>query len=178
MERAKQAGPIRGVVNLAGSILLKPLARTTDAEFAETLGQNLMTAFHVARAAARTMTDGGSVVLVSTGAAAVGLPNHEAIAAAKAGIEGLVRSAAATYAAKGLRFNAVAPGLVDTPLAARLTKSEAALKASVALHPAGRIGQPGDVARVIALLLDPRNTWITGQVIGVDGGLSRLKVGG
>lgn len=169
-------GRVDGVVHAVGSILLKPLHRTTDAELDEVLDLNLRSAFRIARAAARVMQkNGGSVVLVSTGAARIGLPNHEAIAAAKAGVEGLVRSAAATYAARGLRFNAVAPGLVRTPLSERLFRTEAAIQASLALHPLRRLGEPGDVARVIAFLLDPANSWISGQTIGVDGGLAGLK---
>jgi NAD(P)-dependent dehydrogenase (short-subunit alcohol dehydrogenase family) len=119
---------------------------------------------------------GGSVVLMSSCAAGIGLANHEAISAAKAGIEGLVRSAAATYASTGIRFNAVAPGLVATPMARRITENEGALKASIAMHPLGRIGNAREIAAAIAFLLAPENNWITGQTLGVDGGLSRLKV--
>lgn len=169
-------GRVDGAVNAVGSILLKPLHRTTDADFDETVALNLGTAFRVARAATRAMMKtGGSIVLVSTGAARIGLANHEAVAAAKAGVEGLVRATAATYAARGIRVNAVAPGLVETPLSARLFSSEAAIKASQALHPLRRLGRPDDVAGPIALLLDPQNDWITGQVLGVDGGLATLK---
>jgi len=167
---------ITGAVNLAGSILLKPAHLTTMQDFDETIALNLRTAFALTRAAGKHMkSTGGSVVLISSCAAGIGLPNHEAIAAAKAGVEGLVRAAAATYAGAGIRFNAVSPGLVATPMARRITENEGALKASVAMHPMGRIGQPADVARVIMLLLNPDNDWITGQVLGVDGGLSRVK---
>ncbi|MFY8220997.1 MAG: SDR family oxidoreductase, partial [Pirellulales bacterium] len=119
--------------------------------------------------------DGGSVVLVSSAAARIGLANHEAIAAAKAGLEGLARSAAATYARQRIRFNVVAPGLVRTPLTQGLVASELAEKASLAMHPLGRLGEPGDVARAIAWLLDPAQSWITAQVLGVDGGLADVK---
>ncbi len=166
---------ITSVVNLAGSILLKPAHSTSAEDFDQTISQNLRTAFAVVRAAARAMRQrGGSVVLMSSCAASTGLPNHEAISAAKAGIEGLVRSAAATYASAGLRFNAVAPGLVDTPMAERITRNEAALKSSIAMHPVGRIGRPDEIARCIEFLVDPASAWITGQVLGVDGGLARL----
>lgn len=172
-----QAHPgITGAVNLAGSILLKPAHLTTLQDFEETIGQNLRTAFAMTRAAGKHMkSTGGSVVLMSSCAAGVGLANHEAIAAAKAGVEGLVRAAAATYAGAGIRFNAVAPGLVATPMARRITENEGALKASVAMHPLGRIGQPEEVAQAIAFLLGAASGWTTGQVLGVDGGLARLK---
>jgi NAD(P)-dependent dehydrogenase (short-subunit alcohol dehydrogenase family) len=119
--------------------------------------------------------EGGSVVLISTAAASLGMGNHEAIAAAKGGVEGLVRAAAATYATKGLRFNAVAPGLVESPLSKDIVENENARKISESLHPLRRLGAPKDVARAVAWLLDPENAWVTGQVFGVDGGLSRVQ---
>ena len=123
-------------------------------------------------AAAETMPEGGSVVLLSSAAARVGLPGHEAIAAAKAGIEGLTRSAAATYGSRGLRFNAVAPGLVRTNLTRRIWENS---MASVAMHALGRLGEPEDVASLIGWLLDRANNWVTGQIFGVDGGLSSVR---
>jgi len=121
------------------------------------------------------MTKGGSVVLISSSAALLGIPNHEAIAAAKAGINGLVLSAAATYAPMNLRFNAVAPGLVKTALTSSITDNDLSLRLSEAMHPLGRIGSPEEIARAIIFLLDPKNSWITGQIIAVDGGLSTIK---
>jgi len=103
------------------------------------------------------------------------LPSHEAIAAAKAGVVGLVRSAAATYAAKGIRVNAVEPGLVDTPMSAGITGNEMMLRASTAMHPLGRIGRPEEIASLITWLLSDSGSWVTGQVIGVDGGLGSLR---
>lgn len=169
-------GGLTGMVCLAGSILLKPAHLTTPAEWHSTVAQNLTSGFGCVRAAGRLLREsGGSVVLVSSAAARIGLANHEAIAASKAGIEGLIRSAAATYARQRIRFNAVAPGLVRTPLARGLLASEPAEKASIGMHPLGRLGEPGDVARAIAFFLDPAQDWITGQVLGVDGGLADLK---
>ncbi|MBG83573.1 MAG: 2-deoxy-D-gluconate 3-dehydrogenase [Phycisphaerae bacterium] len=167
---------IRHATNLAGSILLKSAHQTSEAEFMETINQNLKTAFSLVRACGLSWRQGGgSIVLMSTCASQVGLANHEAIAAAKAGVEGLTRSAAASYATRGVRCNAVAPGLVETPLASRLTSNEGARKASEAMHPLGRIGTAEEVARLIAFLLDPANDWMTGQIIGIDGGLSRVR---
>lgn len=169
-------GGLTGITNCVGSILLKPAHLTSTADWTATLSTNLNSAFGCVRAAGRLMkADGGSVVLVSSAAARIGLPNHEAIAAAKAGIIGLVLSAAATYARQKIRFNAVAPGLTRTPLAAGLVASELAEKASVAMHPLGRLGEPEDVARAIAWLLDPQQSWVTAQVIGIDGGLADVK---
>ena len=155
--------------------MLKPAHLTTRAEWDAVIAQNLTTAFSTVRAAAPLMPNGGSIVLVSTAAARVGLASHEAIAAAKAGVEGLVRSAAATYAAKGLRVNGVAPGLVETPLSERITRNEASRKASEAMHALGRLGTPEDVASAIVWLLDPAQSWVTGQIIGVDGGLGAVR---
>lgn len=171
-------GRLHGIAHCVGSIVLKPAHLTKPEEFEQVLRVNLVSAFHVVRAAGRVMpaAGGGAVVLVSSAAARIGLANHEAIAAAKAGLEGLARSASATYAAKQLRVNVVAPGLVRTPLAARITGSPAAEQASLGMHPLGRLGEPDDVASAIAWLLDPATGWTTGQVIGVDGGLGALKV--
>jgi NAD(P)-dependent dehydrogenase (short-subunit alcohol dehydrogenase family) len=173
---AAALGGLDGIVNAAGSLLLKPAHLTSTADWQATLAANLTSAFGCVRAAGRLLrSSGGSVVLVSSAAARVGIANHEAIAAAKAGVIGLVLSAAATYARQRIRFNAVAPGLVRTPLTAGLVASEPAEKASLAMHPLGRLGEPDDVARAIAFLLDPAQAWITGQVLGIDGGLADLK---
>lgn len=173
---AAEFGGFDGVANLCGSILLKPAHMTSEQEFAEAVAANVTTAFNVLRASVKPMSEhGGSVVLMSSVAASIGLANHEAIAAAKGAVNGLVISAAATYAPRNIRVNAVAPGLVRTPLTAKITGNEIALKASTAMHPLGRIGEPGDVAAVVAWLLDPATTWVTGQVIGVDGGLSSAR---
>lgn len=168
---------LAGAVNCIGSILLKSAHLTSDEEWQATLETNLSSSFRILREAARRMmtTGGGSVVFCSTVAAQRGLFNHEAIAAAKAGVEGLTRAAAATYARYSIRVNCVAPGLVQTPLSRFLTANETARKASLALHPLGRLGQPSDVAAAICWLLSSEAEWVTGQVLHVDGGLSTVQ---
>jgi NAD(P)-dependent dehydrogenase (short-subunit alcohol dehydrogenase family) len=174
-ETAAGAGSLCGVVHALGSILLKAGHRTTDAEWNEVIAQNLTTAFYVVRAAApRLAARGGAIVLFSSAATRIGMANHEAISAAKAGVEGLARASAATWAAKGVRVNVIAPGLVDTPLSAHLTRPGPSLDASVKMHPLGRSGRPDDlVLATRAALFSP---WMTAQVVAVDGGLSGLKV--
>jgi len=168
-------GSVDGVVNCAGSLLLKSAHLTSQAQYVAVITASLTTAFATVRAAGKHMGSGGSVVLISSAAAMDGLANHEAIAAAKAGIIGLTLSAAATYAPSNLRFNAVAPGLTVTPLTAALTANDTARKFSESMHALGRLGTADDVARAIVFLLDPANNWITGQVLAVDGGLSRVR---
>ena len=168
--------PIDGIVNCAGSLLLKPAHLTSERDYRDTIETSLTTAFATVRAGAKAMmSTGGSIVLCATAAARTGFANHEAIAAAKGGVIGLTMSAAASYGARNIRVNCVAPGLVETPLTARITGNEAALKASQGMHALGRIGKPEDIASAIAWLLDPENNWVTGQVLGVDGGLGTVR---
>ena len=173
----EQLGSLHGVVNCVGSLLIKPAHTTTDEEWAGVLAANLNSSFYVLRSAASRMmrSGGGSIVLLASAVAQRGMINHEAIAAAKAGVVGLAQSAAATYARYNLRVNCVAPGLTRTPLTELLTRHEASLKASAALHPLGRIGEPEEVASAIRWFLDPQQSWVTGQVIAVDGGLSSVQ---
>jgi NAD(P)-dependent dehydrogenase (short-subunit alcohol dehydrogenase family) len=168
-------GRLDGVVNCMGSLLLKPAHLTTREEWDAVVAANLTSAFATVRSAANVMSEGGSVVVVSSAAARVGLRNHEAIAAAKAGVIGLAQSAAATYARQNLRINAVAPGLVRTPMTRRITSNEAALAKSTSMHPLNRAGEASDVASLIVWLLDARQSWVTGQCFGVDGGLATVR---
>ncbi len=172
---AEQRGRVDGVANCIGSILLKPAHLTTDDELDAILRTNLYSSFAAVRAAARAMrSGGGSVVLISSAAARIGITNHEAIAAAKGAIEGLARSAAASYGHQQVRVNVVAPGLVRSEMTRSIWDNETAAAASVAMHALGRLGEPGEIASFIAWLLNPENSWITGQVIGIDGGLATL----
>ncbi|MGD8726298.1 MAG: SDR family oxidoreductase, partial [Gemmatimonadales bacterium] len=176
-EAASRLSALDGVANCVGSVFLKPAHLTSPEDWQQTLATNLTSAFAVVRAAGDVMRQsGGSVVLLASAAARAGLPNHEAIAAAKGGVIGLARSAAATYSRANIRFNVVAPGLVKTGATARITDSPAGSKASLGMHPLGRFGEPEEIASAIAWLLDPAQSWVTGQVLGVDGGLADLKI--
>ncbi len=169
-------GRIDGIVNLAGSILLKPAHQTSELEFQSVIDQNLTSAFLTIKYVVPFVSDSGmSILLFSSSAALIGLANHEAIAAAKAAVIGLTLSAAATYAGKNIRVNCIAPGLVRTQMSSRITSNPAGEKASLALHPLKRLGEPADIVPMASLLLSQESSWITGQVIGIDGGLSSLK---
>lgn len=177
-EVAERLGPPQALVHAVGSTLLKPIHAISDAELDQVLGTNLVSAFYAVRAFVRTARRGqpASILLFSSAATKVGLLNHEAIAAAKGGIDGLVTSAAATYAGRGIRVNAIAPGLVRSRLTQRLVENEATLRVSEAMHPLGRVGDDEDVAALAAFLVSSEAGWITGQVIAVDGGLSGIKL--
>ena len=177
-------GRLDGVANFVGSILLKPAHLTSLDEYRTQIEKNLDTAFNTVKAAARPMMrEGGSIVLMTSAVARTGLKNHEAIAAAKGGVTGLMRAAAATYAGRGVRVNAVAPGLVGgegkhkSKMSEQILSSEAGRKQSAQMHALGRVGEPEDVAPAVCWLLDPDTDWVTGQVIGVDGGLGTVRTG-
>ena len=171
-------GRLDGLVNCVGSIILKPAHLTSLDEYHSTLALNLHSSFYAVKAAARAMMSqkGGSIILMSSAVARTGIVNHEAIAAAKGGIYGLVLSAAATYARWNVRVNCVAPGLVDSPLSAHLIANEKMKAASESMHALGRLGTTEEVASTLEWLLDSeKSSWITGQIIGVDGGLGTLR---
>lgn len=168
-------GPIGAIVNCIGSVLLKSAHATSDREFRETLETNLFTSFVAVKAAGQLLRDtGGSVLLFASAAAEIGIQNHEAIAAAKAGVIGLMRSAAATYAPNNIRVNAISPGLVRSEMTRRIWSNPNSAAASEMLHPLRRLGDPEQVASAAAWFLDPANDWVTGQALGVDGGLGHV----
>jgi len=170
-------GRLDAYVHCVGSILLKNAQQTSLPEWQQVLNLNLTSAFLGLKAVLGPMqrSGGGSCVFVSSAAAQVGLPSHEAIAAAKGGLNGLVLAAAARYASRNIRINAVAPGLMDTPLAAPLLGSEAGRKVSAAMHPLGRVGRAEQVASLIAWLISPAGDWVTGEIWSADGGMAHLR---
>lgn len=168
-----------GIVNCIGSLLLKPAHSTSEIEWNELVSIHLSSSFACLRAGVRKQmagSEGGSIVLVSSTAANIGFTNHEAIAAVKAGVQGLAMSAAATYAKSKIRVNSVSPGLTQTALTERMTSNETMRAASEAMHPLGRLGTPDDIASAICWFLNPMNSWVTGQNLCVDGGISSIKI--
>ncbi len=166
---------VAGIAHCLGSLLLKPAKATSEAEWLDVLETNLCSAFGVARAAPKLVHKGGSVVFCSSVAAQIGLPNHEAIAAAKAGVEGLTRAVAASNLRAAIRCNCVAPALVRSRMTQALLDRPGMLETVGKRNPSGRIGEAEDIARTIEFLLDPASSWINGQVLGVDGGFRALQ---
>lgn len=177
-----QAGPsVDGLCYAAGTINLKPLHRLTDADALRDFEINALGAFRAVQVAlpllkASTQAT-SSVLLFSTVAVAQGFTAHASISMAKGAIEGLTRALAAELAPK-IRVNAIAPSLTKTPLANALTSNESMATAIAGLHAAQRLGEAEDIAEMAALLLSPKSSWITGQIIGVDGGRSTLRTKG
>jgi NAD(P)-dependent dehydrogenase (short-subunit alcohol dehydrogenase family) len=171
------------VVNAAGAILLAGITRTSEAQYRDCLAANLDTAFFTAKAYVAALqqaqkeggSGGGRLLRFSSVAAGIGVGNHAAIAMAKGAIEALVRSLAADHSAMGLRVNAIAPGLMATPLTAKLVANEASKKAISAQYPLGRHGEAEDAAQLAAFLLGPGGDWINGQVIALDGGFTAVR---
>ena len=161
-----------------GNIRLGALHRMAEVDFMSCMQANLFSAFHTLAAFTaqlKTAKLAGSAVLVSSAAAQIGTPNHEAISAAKGGLEGLVRGAAATYASSNIRVNAVAPGLLDTPAAASLLSSDLTRDMAARQYPIAGIGNAPDVAQLMAWLLSDSAARVTGQIWAIDGGFSSIR---
>lgn len=167
---------LHGLVYAPGTINLKPFHRFKEKDFLEDYQINVMGAIKSIQAALPKLknADSASVVLYSTVAVRQGMSFHASIASAKGAIEGLVRSLAAEYA-PGIRFNAIAPSLTDTPQAERLLNNDKKRESGAQRHPLKRVGEANDISSLTCFLLQDNGSWITGQVIGVDGGMSALR---
>lgn len=164
-----------GLVYCPGSINLKPFRTLREQHFEEDFRINVLGAVKVLQAAEKSLKAvGGSVVLFSTVAVAQGMPFHASTAASKAAVEGLARSLAAEWAPQ-VRVNVIAPSLTDTPLAGRLLNTDQKKQAAAERHPLKKIGSPEEIASMAAFLLSEKGRWITGQVFGIDGGMSALR---
>jgi NAD(P)-dependent dehydrogenase (short-subunit alcohol dehydrogenase family) len=166
-----------GLVYCPGSLNLKPFHRLKPEQFTEDFNLQVVGGIKAIQTLLPRLKagDGGSVVLFSTVAVQTGFNFHTQIAASKGAIEGLTRSLAAELAPK-VRVNCIAPSLTNTPLASRLLGNDEKIEANAKRHPLKRIGEAGDIATTAEFLLSGNSSWITGQVLHVDGGMSSLKV--
>jgi 3-oxoacyl-[acyl-carrier protein] reductase len=169
---------IDALVYCPGSINLKPFNRLSESDFMNDFQQNVIGAVHIIQKALPALKKSGnaSVVLFSTVAAKLGMPFHASIAASKAAVEGLSKSLAAEYAASHIRFNVIAPSLTDTKLAGALLSSDEKRDAAAKRHPLNKIGHPDQMAQLVKFLISDDAAFITGQVIGADGGLGSVRL--
>jgi 3-oxoacyl-[acyl-carrier protein] reductase len=169
---------IHGVVYCPGSIMLKPFNRIKKEEFIADYEQNVLGAISTIQYFLPQMkkSEGASVVLFSTVASKLGMPFHASIASAKGAVEGLGKSLAAELASVKIRVNVIAPSLTDTNLASGLLNTPEKREAAANRHPIKRVGSSEDMSALAQFLLSDAASWITGQIIGVDGGLGSLKV--
>jgi NAD(P)-dependent dehydrogenase (short-subunit alcohol dehydrogenase family) len=165
-----------GIAFCPGAIQLKPFARIQAADFVADYQLQVVGAIKVIQGALPALKNAeqASIVLFSTVAVQLGLNFHSLVSASKGAIEGLTKSLAAEFAPK-IRVNAIAPSLTNTPLAAGLLNSDQKMEANAERHPLKRVGKPEDVSAMAAFLLSPKTSWITGQILSVDGGMGALK---
>ena len=170
-------GRLDGVAHMVGSFAVRPPHAMSVDSFEDVIRTNLTSAFVTLSIACKQMlrNGGGRVVFTSSVAGSMGLVNHEAVSAAKGGVESMARSAAATYARRGIRVNVVAPGLTDTRLSASITSTDASKRAAEGMIPLRRINLPLEVSDTIHWLLTSAPDNITGQVLHLDGGMSKVK---
>jgi len=167
---------IDGLAYCPGTIRLKPFHRIKDEDYIADFNTNALGAIRTLRAAlpALKKSAAASVVFFSTVAVGQGMPFHASVAAAKGAVEGLTRSLAAELG-PGIRVNCIAPSIVDTPLAANLLSTDEKKENSARRHPLKKVGQPADIAHAARFLLTESSGWMTGQVLGVDGGMSTIR---
>lgn len=168
---------IHGLAYCPGSIDLKPLRRVSVEDMEEAMDVNLYGALKAIKWAYPVMrkTPNAAVVLFSTVAVSQGMPFHTVVASAKGAVEGFTKSLAAEFAPK-VRVNCIAPSLTDTELAGDLLRDDKRREASSEKHPLKRIGQREDIAHAAQYLLGEESSWVTGQVLHVDGGMSSIRV--
>ncbi|NUM69363.1 MAG: SDR family oxidoreductase [Ignavibacteriaceae bacterium] len=169
--------PLNGLVYAPGSVNLRPFTSLKQTDFQNDMSINLYGAVRVLQNYLPALKKAGdaSVVMFSTVAVQLGLPYHASVAAAKGAVEGLIRSLAAEFA-PAIRVNGIAPSLTDTQLAGKLLNTDEKRKMAAERHPLKRYGSADEIAETAAFLLSPAGSWITGQIIHADGGLSSLKV--
>jgi 3-oxoacyl-[acyl-carrier protein] reductase len=168
---------LHGLVYSVGSINLKPFNRLTENDFLNDYRINVLGAVKIIQQALKSLkaAQEASIVLISSVAVRTGMSFHGSISAAKGAVEGLALSLAAELASNHIRVNVIAPSLTDTPLAQNLLSTPERKEASNKRHPLGKYGSPEDISTAIAFLLSDETNWMTGQVIGIDGGLGKLK---
>jgi NAD(P)-dependent dehydrogenase (short-subunit alcohol dehydrogenase family) len=167
---------IHGVVYCPGTINLKPFARITPNDFTQDFNLQVGGAIKVIQAALPALKNSGkgSIVLFSTVAVQLGLNFHTQVATSKGAIEGLAKALSAELAPT-IRVNCIAPSLTDTPLAASLLNTEQKVEANALRHPLKRVGTVNDISEMTCFLLSEKASWITGQILHVDGGMSAIK---
>jgi len=165
-----------GIVYCPGSINLKPFGRIKPQDFVSDFNLQVIGAIKIIQACLAKLknSENASIVLFSTVAVQAGFNFHSQVSVSKGAIEGLAKSLAAEFAPT-VRVNAIAPSLTNTPLAEKLLNSEQKLEANNERHPLKRIGTPEDIASMARFLLGDESTWITGQIMHVDGGMSTLR---
>ncbi|WP_288441359.1 SDR family oxidoreductase [uncultured Chryseobacterium sp.] len=169
---------IDGLVYAPGSINLKPFNRFSIEDFSNDFEINVLGAVKTIQKLLPNLkkSETASVVLFSSVAAKLGMPFHSSISASKSAVEGLTKSMAAEFSTQKIRVNAIAPSLTDTNLASPLLSTPEKREASGRRHPLQRVGRADEIARMVAFLLSDHSAWITGQIIGIDGGMSNIKL--